>query len=62
MNSNIQIFPQLSKIDFWNQHSKKMEQMCNERYYKKEVLSCVTFARLLNVINKLPELDCNFVK
>ena len=62
MNTNTQIVSQLSTINVWNQHGQQLEQMYNRREDDKNILSCVHFARLFNVINKFSELNHTFVK
>ena len=53
---------QLSKIDVWNKHSQKMEQMYNGREDLKNILSYVDFTILCNVIKQFPELNLNIAK
>ena len=35
MNTNIQIFPQLPKVNVWDHHSQQTEQMYNGREDEK---------------------------
>ena len=62
INANIQIVAQLSKIDVWNKYGQKVEQMYNQREYLKNILSCIDFNRLCNVIKQFPELNHNIAK
>ena len=62
MNTNIQIFPQLPKVNVCDHHSQQTEQMYNGREDEKNILSYVHFERLCNFIKIFTEFNKDFVK